>query len=69
MKRGFTGRRCPRCNGNIFIDQDNYVESETPYPGWYERCLQCGHTRYLKPAGELTKDLKVVPPAREVVKV
>ena len=28
-------RSCPRCDGDMFIDRDQY--------GWYEHCIQCGH--------------------------
>ena len=28
---------CPKCKGNVMIDRDEY--------GWYEYCVQCGHTR------------------------
>jgi ribosomal protein S27AE len=33
-------RRCPRCGGNLFFDQD--------YRGWYLECLQCSYTRELE---------------------
>ena len=26
---------CPKCKGDVVIDNDHY--------GWYEQCLQCGH--------------------------
>lgn len=41
MKRGGFVRkaRCPKCGGNIYVDND--IE------GWYEECLQCGHTTEL----------------------
>ena len=32
--------RCPKCGGNLFLTNDYY--------GWYEQCLQCAHTIYLK---------------------
>jgi ssDNA-binding Zn-finger/Zn-ribbon topoisomerase 1 len=35
-----TDARCPKCGGNLFINND--------YHGWYEQCLQCSHTTYLK---------------------
>lgn len=40
VRTGFTQKRCPKCGGNVFLDR---------YPdGWYEQCLQCGHTLYLE---------------------
>ena len=32
-------RVCPRCKGNVLLDNDLY--------GWYEQCLQCSHLRDL----------------------
>ena len=28
-------KSCPRCKGDLRIDQDHY--------GWYEECIQCGY--------------------------
>ncbi len=33
-------KSCPRCRGDVVIDQD--------FDGWYEQCLQCGYQRYLE---------------------
>ncbi len=41
---------CPRCGGDISINQDHH--------GWYEECLQCGYTSELKNITELKQ-----PPA------
>jgi hypothetical protein len=30
---------CPRCQGRVFRDKDQY--------GWYEQCIRCGHIGYL----------------------
>ncbi len=40
MRAGLTQGRCPKCGGNLFLDSDQY--------GWYEQCLQCSYTGYLK---------------------
>ena len=40
IKGGFLQKRCPRCEGNVYLDKDHY--------GWYEECLQCGYTRDLQ---------------------
>lgn len=32
-------RVCPRCKGNMLLDNDLY--------GWYEQCLQCSYLRDL----------------------
>jgi hypothetical protein len=36
MSRFNNSKRCLKCGGNIFINQD--------LDGWYEQCLQCGFT-------------------------
>ena len=33
-------KSCPRCNGDVFLEED--------ISGWYLRCLQCGYNRDLK---------------------
>lgn len=33
-------KSCPKCSGDIRIDRDEY--------GWFEQCIQCGHTRDLE---------------------
>jgi len=33
-------KSCPRCKGDVLVDQD--------YHGWYEQCLQCGYQRDLE---------------------
>ena len=30
-------KSCPRCKGDVLLNQDYY--------GWYEQCLQCGYLR------------------------
>ncbi|MFC1977802.1 hypothetical protein ACFLWS_06040 [Chloroflexota bacterium] len=65
MRRDFTNRRCPKCNGNVFIDQDSLVCSEEGYGGWYEWCLQCGFRRYLQPATVLMEEFRVIPAMKE----
>jgi len=42
---GFIQRRCNRCEGNVYLDKDQY--------GWYVKCLQCGHTSDLRPVSEV----------------
>jgi hypothetical protein len=34
-----TKGRCPKCGGSLYLEKD--------YNGWYEECLQCGHTKDL----------------------
>ena len=31
---------CPRCGGDLFVDQDQ--------SGWHAMCIQCGHRSYLQ---------------------
>ena len=33
-------KACPKCKGDIRLDQDSY--------GWYEQCIQCGYIRDLE---------------------
>ncbi len=37
-------KSCPRCRGDIYIDEDTY--------GWYEECIQCGYLRFLEKINE-----------------
>ena len=69
MRRGFTSRRCPKCNGNVFIDQDSLVGFEEDYKGWYEWCLQCGFRHDLRPTTVLMEEFEVVPAIKEVAVV
>ncbi len=39
----FSRKVCPRCEGEIRIDRDEY--------GWYEQCIACGYLRDLKEVG------------------
>ena len=64
MRRGFTNRRCPKCNGNVFVDQDCNIDAGEGYNGWYEWCLQCGYTVYLELVTILMEELKMVPAVR-----
>ena len=45
---------CPRCDGKLFIDNDE--------DGWYEQCLLCSYRHELKAATDLgkTQDVKDV---------
>ncbi len=45
---------CPRCNGDLFTQRDEY--------GWQEQCLQCGYTRDLKPLTPLAYSSGGRPP-------
>jgi len=65
MRRGFTNRRCPKCNGNIFIDQGGYTGSEEGCNEWYECCLQCGYTHYLEHVAVAVKKLGAIPAVKE----
>ena len=41
-------KKCPRCRGDIFIDED--IEGD------YEKCLQCGYERALEKATSSRKN-------------
>lgn len=40
-------KSCPKCGGDIFVDLDEQ--------GWFEKCLQCSLTRYLKEVSNASK--------------
>ena len=46
-------KSCPKCKGDVVIDNDHY--------GWYEQCLQCGHVSDLP---DIVSDEKAFIPAR-----
>ena len=37
-------QRCKRCHGAMILDRDEF--------GWYEECMQCGHTQDVNALGE-----------------
>jgi transposase-like protein len=47
MRRGFTNRRCPKCNGNLFVEEGVYPDVGGDFQSRYEWCLQCGYQRSL----------------------
>lgn len=49
-------RKCPRCEGDLFIE----LESE----GWEEQCVQCS---YSKPLSSLSAKELISPPQSELV--
>ena len=46
MRKGFTGQKCPRCGGNMYLDIDYLLEGSLI--SWFEQesCLQCGYIKY-----------------------
>ena len=38
-------KSCPRCGGDVFVDQDQ--------DGWYEQCLQCSYSTDLQSTVEV----------------
>ena len=48
LNRNFNNMHCPKCNGNIFFENegcDRYDKRADNWTGW---CLQCGYTLYIK---------------------
>ncbi|MFC2013812.1 hypothetical protein ACFLU8_02900 [Chloroflexota bacterium] len=45
MRSMFVKKHCPKCNGNIYLESDNY--------GCYEQCLQCGYSHDIKSPSEI----------------
>jgi hypothetical protein len=60
LRGGFVKRaKCPKCGGKVYLDSDMY--------GWYEQCLQCGHTQNLEkvsPVNIETGDKYTAEPAQ-----
>jgi ribosomal protein S27AE len=48
-------RSCPRCGGDIFLDNEEHV--------WFEHCLQCGYIRELKSIAEFSRRVESTVPA------
>lgn len=48
-KNGMLGvlrlKGCPRCNGDMVVEKDEW--------GWYEQCIQCGHLHDLQGGDDL----------------
>jgi len=44
-KSGFVPRKCGKCGGSVYVDNDTF--------GWYEQCLQCGHISDLEKVGKV----------------
>ncbi|MFC1903154.1 hypothetical protein ACFLX4_03715 [Chloroflexota bacterium] len=61
MRSRFVKERCPKCNGNIYLDTDNY--------GWYEQCIQCGYIYdeegLLKAVDRVSMGNKEIPTRKE----
>jgi len=52
LKRsGFIQRKCPKCGGSLYLDNDEF--------GWYEQCLQCGNQSDLRPVAKSEIKTKV----------
>ena len=49
-------KACPRCGGDVFIDQD--------LSGWYEHCLQCGYRSDLQTIVEVQEKVSKGNPGR-----
>ena len=45
-------KNCPRCQGDLFMDKN--------LDGWYQRCLQCGYQREMKPIAGVNRDQPTV---------
>jgi len=69
MRRGFTNKRCPKCNGNLFIEEGIYPELGADCHRWYEWCLQCGYQHNLQSTTALTEELETVQATEETVSV
>ena len=58
-------KRCPKCEGNLMLEKDNY--------GLYEQCLQCGYihdlqivVKFNQQHGEANKGLEAMESAEEI---
>lgn len=65
LRRGFTNRRCPKCNGNIYFESDGSGDSKPDtYTGW---CLQCGYVLYPKSNQDLTDNAESYMDGKETL--
>jgi hypothetical protein len=69
MRRGFTNRRCPKCNGNLFIEESIYPELGADCHRWYEWCLQCGYQHNLQSTTALAEEFEAIQATEETVSV
>jgi hypothetical protein len=71
MENVFTSRHCPKCGGNMYLDNDYYIDGL--YIDWYKQmcCLQCGFTIDIKAprATASTVTGKAMPAIKELVSV
>jgi hypothetical protein len=62
QKSGFVHRKCAKCGGSLYLDNDSF--------GWYEQCLQCGRISDLQKVGQVkeisadTVDAEELAPAK-----
>ncbi len=69
MRRGFTSRRCPKCNGNLFIEENIYPELGGDCHSWYEWCLQCGYQHNLQTTTASVEELEAVQTTKETINI
>jgi hypothetical protein len=43
MNTWFLNQRCPKCGGNLFFQEDSYIEGDLVGFYKHESCLQCGY--------------------------
>jgi hypothetical protein len=72
MKPGFTKRRCPKCGGNLYLDNDYCIEGN--FITWYqeEACFQCGFvcgTEIPPESVEAATIKRVIPTIKQLVAV
>jgi hypothetical protein len=51
-------RGCARCNGDVYINRDEY--------GWFVQCLQCGYHSELVNIDEARKQMQLQSQAQHV---
>ncbi len=56
----WNSKSCPRCRGDIFLDED--------VGGRFEKCLQCGYEREIPKSSPVRKDLSEKPKKTLILK-
>jgi predicted nucleic-acid-binding Zn-ribbon protein len=69
MKRGFTNRRCPKCGGNLFVEEGVYPDIGGDYQSRYEWCLQCGYQHTLQTKTALADESEKVVETEEPISI
>ena len=69
MKFGFTGRKCPKCGGNLYYNRDYYRDGSLTTWLEQESCLQCGYIVYENESPQTEMTITTIVTQRELLPV